>query len=365
MKELERLNASQLNLFEKAKQFLNLYWNELELPSSSLSIRLEEIKKEIIKSHTYTHTTEELTYGAKVAWRNSNRCIGRLFWNTLTVFDHRHITDPEEVIEKCFDHIHYATNNGKIRSTISIFAPQRPDGTDPVRILNHQLLRYAGYENKGDQASKAFTSFCQKQGWQGQGTDFDFLPLVVKDEQGRYVMKEIPTSIIPEVNITHPEFDFSSLALKWYGVPIISDMSLEIGGIEYHAAPFNGWYMGTEIGARNLADEERYNQLEPIARLIGLDTTSNRSLWIDRALVELNRAVLFSYDQAGITIVDHHTAAKQFEIFEKNEKQREREVTGNWTWLIPPLSPASTHIYHKPYDNTKKSPNYHYQCPLY
>ena len=36
--------------------------------------------------------------------------------------------------------------------------------------------------------------------------------------------------------------------MKWYGVPMISDMRLEIGGISYTAAPFNGWYMGTEIG---------------------------------------------------------------------------------------------------------------------
>ena len=38
-------------------------------------------------------------------------------------------------------------------------------------------------------------------------------------------------------------------------------MCLEIGGICYPAAPFNGWYMGTEIGARNLADTDRYDQL--------------------------------------------------------------------------------------------------------
>jgi nitric-oxide synthase len=37
-------------------------------------------------------------------------------------------------------------------------------------------------------------------------------------------------------------------------------MKLEIGGIEFTACPFNGWYMVTEIG-RNLADTNRYNKL--------------------------------------------------------------------------------------------------------
>ena len=66
-------------------------------------------------------------------------------------------------------------------------------------------------------------------------------------------------------------------------------MCLEIGGVCYPAAPFNGWYMGTEIGARNLADHDRYNQLPEIAARMGLDTARDRSLWRDQALVELNR----------------------------------------------------------------------------
>ncbi len=36
----------------------------------------------------------------------------------------------------------------------------------------------------------------------------------------------------------------------------------------------------------------------------------------------------------------------------------ERSVTGNWTWLIPPLSPATTHIFHRSYNNEIRKPNY-------
>jgi nitric-oxide synthase len=76
-------------------------------------------------------------------------------------------------------------------------------------------------------------------------------------------------------------------------------MKLEVGGIHYNAAPFNGWYMGTEIGARNLADTDRYNVLEKVAAIMGLDTERNTSLWKDKALVELNTAVLHSYKNAA------------------------------------------------------------------
>lgn len=125
---------------------------------------------------------------------------------------------------------------------------------------------------------------------------------------------------------------------------MISDRKLEIGGISYNSAPFNGWYMGTEIGARNLADDFRYDMLPQIASLMGLDTRSNSSLWKDRALVELNAAVLYSFNKDGVSIVDHHTAAQQFKNFEEDEKNQGRDLTGDWTWLIPPVSCCCTYF---------------------
>lgn len=165
-----------------------------------------------------------------------------------------------------------------------------------------------------------------------------------------------------EVDLEHPEFPgFADMNLKWYAVPAVSDMMLEIGGIEYTAAPFNGWYMGTEIGARNLADKDRYNMLEKVGSILGLDTKRNSYLWKDRSLVELNRAVLYSYQKAGVSIVDHHTAAEQFKKFELREEKSGRDVTGRWSWLIPPVSPATTHIFHKRFEDKINTPNFFYQ----
>lgn len=55
---------------------------------------------------------------------------------------------------------------------------------------------------------------------------------------------------------------FKDLGLKWYGLPAVSNMLLEIGGLEFSACPFSGWYMGTEIGVRDYCDNSRYNILQ-------------------------------------------------------------------------------------------------------
>lgn len=62
---------------------------------------------------------------------------------------------------------------------------------------------------------------------------------------------------------------FQNLGLKWYAVPVVSNMLLEIGGLEFTACPFNGWYMGTEIGVRDFCDYQRYNILEVRLTFIG------------------------------------------------------------------------------------------------
>ncbi len=356
------------NLLIEATKFIHICYEELGIAKEKQSKRITEIENEINTTGTYSHTSLELTHGAKMAWRNNNRCIGRLLWNTLHVFDARDVHTAEQAYEKLLNHIEFATNDGKIQSTITIFPP-RENEQDPVRIWNHQLIRYAGYGDGdkviGDSTSIEFTKICEALGWQGKNSPFDILPLVIQELGQQPKIFEIPQDMVKEVPITHPEFDdFSKLDVKWYAVPIISDMRLEIGGIDYPMAPFNGWYMGTEIGARNLADTDRYDLLPKVAEIMGLDTKLNRSLWIDKALVELNIAVLHSYEESGVTLVDHHTAAKQFKSFEKNEIKNGRSVTGNWAWLIPPMSAATTHMYHRPYNNDILTPNYFYQPDL-
>ena len=349
---------------QEAEAFIESFYRENGGTEEEKESRLAEVRQQFSETGTYWQTTEELVFAARVAWRNSNKCIGRLFWQSLHVIDERQVLDEEKIFEKLLHHIQFATNGGKIRPTITIFHPTR------VRIWNYQLIRYAGYETEegivGDSSSIAFTKVCQELGWQGAGGNFDVLPLVIQVDGHAPLFFKIPPEYVLEVPIRHPEYpSIAELNLKWYGVPIISSMKLNGGGVEYQAAPFNGWYMGTEIGARNLADKDRYNMLPTVAEAIGLDTSSNMTLWEDRALVELNRAVLYSYKEDGVSMVDHHTASQQFKLFEQQEADASREVKGNWAWLVPPMSGATSHIFHKPFKNEYLLPNYFYQKDPY
>lgn len=358
--------TTHTELFEEAKKFIYTSYEELGLSHEAAKARLVCIQADIERTGTYEHTIQELEYGIKLAWRNSNRCIGRLFWETLRLVDAREAETADEVAELLFSHIRQATNGGKVIPMLTAFKPMNAQGQAPVRIWNHQLIRYAGYETEqgmiGDPASVQLTKEAVRLGWSGEGTAHDVLPLIIQIHGEEPKLFPVPQELVLEVPIRHPELPgFEMLGMKWYAVPMISDMRLEIGGIHYPAAPFNGWYMSTEIGVRNLADTFRYNMLPEVARVMGLDISSERTLWRDKALIELNLAVLHSYKKDGVSMVDHHTAASQFAKFEEREAGAGRHVTGDWTWLIPPVSPAATHIFHKSYDNTINKPNFFYQ----
>lgn len=111
------------------------------------------------------------------------------------------------------------------------------------------------------------------------------------------------------------------MGLEWYALPAVSGMMLDVGGIEFPATPFSGWYMVTEIACRDLCDSNRYNVLQDVAQRMGLDTRSNTTLWKDMALAELTFSVLESFQKAGVTIVDHHTAAESFMKHLENEQR--------------------------------------------
>ncbi|HET8841272.1 MAG TPA: nitric oxide synthase oxygenase [Ktedonobacteraceae bacterium] len=360
----QALDEQSLN---EAKDFMSLFHQECGL-LDDMPERLTEILSEIERSGTYWQTKAELTYGARVAWRNNTRCIGRLHWQTLVVRDLRHLKTAEEIFQALIEHIRFATNGGKLRSTISVFAPASP-GEKGMRIWNSQLIRYAGYRQPdgtviGDPLQADFTDALHELGWAGgPGTPFDTLPIVIELPGKSPQLFELPADIILEVPLSHPSYPwFAELGLKWHALPVISDMRLDIGGVSYPMAPFNGWYMGTEIGARNLGDSVRYNLLPVIAKHLELDTSSDRSLWKDRALVELNIAVLSSFAAQGVSIVDHHTASRQFLLHDAREKRAGRSVPAHWTWLIPPISGSASPLFHiTTYKNSRAKPNFFYQ----
>lgn len=339
-----------------------------------LLTRKRQVEQEIHTTGTYTHTYKELQFGARLAWRNSNRCIGRHFWRTLHVLDARQCSDQDDVVAHLKRHVTTAFNRGQIANVITVFPAARPGEEHPWRMLNHQLVRYAGFDQPkekvmGDPDSLAFTKYCIQQGWDATRSDWTPLPWVLVQD-GKPLPPVDPFrggELLPhEVIISHPDFPATQdLGLRWYAVPILSDMALKIGGVVYPLAPFNGHYLGTEIAARNLTDPDRYNALERWAKACGISTTTKRALWQDEALVRLNQALLASFDAAGVTVGDHHELGRAFEQWCQAEQRQGREVPGDWSWLTPPMSGSLTPQFHRHFTNgVVTHTNFFYQPPV-
>ncbi|MEU4428441.1 nitric oxide synthase oxygenase [Actinoplanes sp. NPDC024001] len=325
--------------------------------------RLAIVRAQIAATGSYVHTTDELAHGARMAWRNASRCIGRLYWRSLLVLDRRRARTADEIYSLLVQHLQTA-GNGQLRPVISIFPPAQP-GQPYARVWNEQLIRYAGYRTEdgrtvGDPRQIGFTTAVRGYGWQGKGEAFDVLPLVIETPGEGVRLYELPERAIREVPLSHPDHSwFAELGLRWHAVPAISNMRLTIGGVHYPLAPFNGWYMGTEIGARNLADTDRYDMLPTVAARLGLDTSRESTLWRDRALVELNRAVLHSFEQAGVKMSDHHTESQRFLAHLRNEEKAGRPVPADWTWIVPPMSGGITPVFHRYYDELDLRPAFY------
>jgi nitric-oxide synthase len=317
---------------------------------------------------TVSSATEiDLQKDAQGAWRNSVRCSGRARWRSLRVIDARSANSVEESFDALFEHLKRADANRGAESFITVFPEFDPDQAE-TRIWNHQLIRYAGYQATdgsvlGDPMSIHLTQIAIDLGWQPphQRSRFDILPIILQF-RGKLHLRTIPKEYVAEVTIRHPEHPgIESLGLRWYAIPFVSDMLFASEQAIYPAAPFSGHYVSTEIAARNLADLKRYNQLPQVAAAIGLDPSKPAKFWIDRALVALNEAVLWSFERTGHRIVDHHTVTSEFANFCKKEDRNQRTVHGDWSWLIPPMSSASTPIFFRSFEPKIELPNFLYQ----
>ncbi|XP_018101804.1 nitric oxide synthase, inducible [Xenopus laevis] len=351
----------------QAIEFVNQYYSSFKEPQIENHLnRLETVAKEIECTGTYQLTKDELIYATKMAWRNAPRCIGRIQWSNLQVFDARDCKTTKEMFDHLCRHLNYSSNGGNIRSAITIF-PQRTDGKHDFRVWNSQLVRYAGFQMPdgsilGDPASIEFTELCIHLGWKPQYSRFEILPLVLQANGQDPDLFEIPSDIIDEVPIEHPKYEwFKELGLRWYTLPAVANMLLEVGGIEFSACPFNGWYMGTEIGVRDFCDVQRYNVLEEVGRRLGLETHKLTSLWKDQAAIELNIAVLYSFQKHNVTIMDHHSAAESFMKHLENEYRLRGGCPADWVWLVPPMSGSITPVFHQEMLNYILSPFYYYQ----
>ena len=109
--------------------------------------------------------------------------------------------------------------------------------------------------------------------------------------------------------------------------------------------------MDAEIGVRDLADTFRYNVLPDIVQAIGLangklqdgvdsieDLPEYEQLaMLSRAQSELNYAVQWSFNKAGVTMTDSLTASKKWCEFDDEFKEKNGyRLPADSYWLAPP-----------------------------
>jgi nitric-oxide synthase len=205
-----------------ATAFLRMYHAEQGGPGRWERHRLAEVRAEIERTGTYTHTREELVFGTRVAWREANRSVGREYWLGIEVRDMRHVSGPEGIFAEVVNHLELTSQRGRypIRPVISIFSPSVPH--QPVtRIWNRRLVARAGYQRPngtmaGDRHTVEFTRTVLAYGWEAG----DVLPLVVDSPRDGVRLFDLPERArIP--------------------VKTVANLRLCIGGISYPLAPFN------------------------------------------------------------------------------------------------------------------------------
>lgn len=352
------------DVLAEATEFLHLFHAERRLPG--VAARIAQVREEIAVTGTYRHTREELTHGAKVAWRQSVRCVGRVRWAGLRVRDRRDVTTVAGIAQELARHLAAADNGGRIQSVMTVFAPDRPGVGPRARIWNDQLIRYCGHRVAdgsvlGDPAQLPMTDAALALGWRPPPAPgrFDLLPWVIETAYEDPTLVRVPRDLVREVALTHPAYPwFAGLRLRWHAVPVISNMRLRVGGVDYSCAPFNGHYLSDEIGTRNMGDRDRYDQLLTVARGLGLDTSREDTLWREHAALVINQAVLHSFRLAGVRVSDPHTESELFLRFCAQEERAGRPVHGDWSWLNGSVGWAALHaVHHRYYDPGVPNPN--------
>ena len=223
-------------------------------------IKASSVKGFIREDHSYanvagawTQTHQELEFGIRRAWRNARKCIMRSHCEELTLCDLRGVKSSVEMVTELVKGVSVAFNGGNVQPTVFVFPPRNVNSRGPM-IWNHQILQFAGYKIDGgavlgDPMSLEITNAMIDLGWRPPEprSRWDILPLVAMAEGDCPAMIELPADLRRLVNIRHPKYstEFESLDMQWVAFPALTRLGFDIGGVQYTAAPFIGWYVGS------------------------------------------------------------------------------------------------------------------------
>ena len=346
---------------------------EIRAGSIEATVRLDRSKGKV--GGNWIQSRRELEFGVRRAWRNSRKCIMRSHCMELELYDFRAVTSSKEMATKLLEATAKGFNNGNILPTAFVFPPRDINSRGPM-IWNHQILQFAGYEMDdgsicGDPASVGLTKSIIALGWnppEPRGR-FDILPMVTMADHDKPYLTDIPADLCKLIKIRHPEYKtaFERLDLRWVPFPALCRLGFDIGGVQYTASPFIGWFMDAEIGCRDLADSERYNSLPAIVSEMGLAKGKfnddiehfedlpeyDKLRMLSVAQAELNYAVHYSFLTAKVTMTDSLSASLKWTRYDDEfERKNGFRLPSDPFWLAPPQG-AIIPIWHR-----GGSPNY-------
>jgi nitric oxide synthase oxygenase domain/subunit len=129
----------------KIREKNNYFWFALTRANSENHLkRWKSVQKEIEATGTYELTETELIYGAKLAWRNAQRCIGRIQWQKLQVC-YQNIQIKKKKLIKLHQSTHMISLSfSSYRWTYSSLQITKPRSrlTTHLRVQNFIVLKF-------------------------------------------------------------------------------------------------------------------------------------------------------------------------------------------------------------------------------
>ena len=74
------------------------------MTAEEMSQRRSEVEISINKFEYFELTLQELKHAVQYAWRNATKCVGKIWWETLTLRDCRYIQSVEEMFDTICEH---------------------------------------------------------------------------------------------------------------------------------------------------------------------------------------------------------------------------------------------------------------------
>ncbi|XP_051551936.1 nitric oxide synthase, inducible-like [Myxocyprinus asiaticus] len=127
-----KITPGSSDILTQAVDFIDQYYKSFKIPNpTEHQARVDRVTLEITLTGSYTLTADELAFGAKQAWRNAPRCIGRIQWANLQ--DHKRL----EALASDFQE--YSTWKDFHRPTFSEVLEEFPSVKVPAAFILSQL----------------------------------------------------------------------------------------------------------------------------------------------------------------------------------------------------------------------------------